>query len=131
MKQIFFIGLGLMVPLVLLAGVLYAVWHATRSLYDDWRLGKELTQLRTDTRARRTERYEENQCRLDNGCDHDFTTREFGFPTGVCPKCGLAQKKPSGDCDHAWRRGEEDYPSSVCAKCGKTYRPSDAEHLAR
>jgi len=130
MKQLFFIGLGLMVPLVLLAGILYAVWHAARSLYDDWRLGRELVELRADARLRREQRREENARRLDNGCDHDFTTRQLNFPPHVCPKCGIAQEKPVGDCDHVWKRGDEDYPSSVCTKCGKTYRPSDAEHLS-
>jgi hypothetical protein len=63
MKQAFFFGLLVLLPVVLLGGgVIYLAWHAFYTLYDDWRLNKELKEIKAASAARRkkAERESEN-----------------------------------------------------------------------
>jgi hypothetical protein len=121
MKESFLIG---MVALVVIAGGGYFIWLAARSfhsMYSDWNLGKELDVIRTESDARRKQKGEENQRRLDNGCEHVFDQGFGEFPPGVCRKCGLERERPKGTCDHVWRRAVGAVPGSYCEKCEKKY----------
>lgn len=59
MKGMFFIGVLVLIPVIVLGGgFVYLVWRSIYSLYDDWQLGKELEEIREVSRARREERNE-------------------------------------------------------------------------
>lgn len=125
MKQIFFYVCGGLLAFGLIGWALYMVWEALVEVFKDWRLGRELHQLESESAARREQRRLQNEKRLANGCDHDFRGGAVGLPPDVCAKCGLAQEKPSGACDHIWRVKPGPVPSSACEKCGKLYSPLD------
>ena len=125
MRQYFFYGIGALVLLVFVGWFLYAVGKALYTLFDDWRLGKELDELEAQVGSRREQRQLDNQERLDNGCEHDFDEHVIGFPPDVCSKCGLEREKPSDPCDHIWRLQKGAVPVSTCEKCGKTHNPAE------
>jgi hypothetical protein len=124
MKQFFFYGVAIVIPLTIVAWFVYAVGRSLWTVFEDWRLGRELNQIEAESASRRQRRREENAQRLDNGCEHDFEHHSFGFPSGVCSRCGLEQEKPKGACDHVWRLKPGAVPSSFCEKCGRTYDPA-------
>jgi len=121
MKQWFLLLLIGMIPVVILAALFYSVGKYLLSVFDDWRELRQLDAIKAEQDAIVQRKREENQKRLDNGCQHAFG-QGTGFPPDVCPKCGLAKEKPPGDCDHLWRRTNDPVPSSACEKCGKQYR---------
>ena len=121
MKQLFFFLVLLVLPASVLIALLYSVGRYLYSLYEDKKELKNLDAIAAESAARREQRRQENDTRLENGCQHTFETG-MGFPPGVCPKCGLAKERPVGDCDHVWRRVEAPMPASSCVLCGKTYR---------
>jgi hypothetical protein len=121
MKQWFLLLLIALVPVVIMAALLYSFGKFLYSAFDDWRELRQLDEIRTDQKAIREQRDRENLARLDNGCDHAFD-EGTGFPSGVCPKCGLAREKPPGECDHVWRRVDGPVPASSCEKCGRPHR---------
>ena len=54
MKHFFFFGLAVVLPIVVIGGgLLYLVWHTCYALYDDWKLNRELAEIRAASRARR------------------------------------------------------------------------------
>lgn len=54
MKGMFFIGVLVLIPIVVLGGgFIYLIWRSIYALYDDWQLGKELEEIREASRARR------------------------------------------------------------------------------
>ena len=55
MKQYFLRALLLLLPVILAGGFFYLVWHAFSSLYSDWKLKKELEEIRAESEARRKE----------------------------------------------------------------------------
>lgn len=121
MKEYFYYAIALTVPLALLAWFLYAVGRALYTLFDDWRLGRELDEIQAQSASRREQKRRENEQRLDTGCEHDFDAGVFGMPPDVCGKCGLEREKPAGACDHQWRLVPGPIPSSRCEKCGKSF----------
>jgi len=123
MKHFFFMGAILAIPLAIAGLLLFHVGKFIWSLFKDQLLYKELDEIQVYSESRRQQREEKRQARLDNGCQHSFTGA-IGFPPGVCPKCGITERKPSGLCDHVWRRNEDPTPSSHCEKCGKQFRPN-------
>jgi len=125
MKNAFFLGILLVVPIALVVALLYSVGRFLWSMYQDVRLYRELDQIKAQSEARREKKRLEAEKRLDNGCQHTFDSALGGFPPGVCPKCGLAQEKPVGLCDHVWRRIEGPVLGSRCEKCGKEYRADE------
>ncbi len=59
MKGMFFVGVLVLIPIVVLGGgFIYLVWRSLHTLYDDWQLGKELDEIREVSRARRERRDE-------------------------------------------------------------------------
>lgn len=54
MKQTFFIGILVVVPLLFITGgIIYLVWHAFTALYDDWLENKDLEDIREFVAERR------------------------------------------------------------------------------
>jgi hypothetical protein len=54
MKEGFLFFVMVALPLVLLGGgFYYLVWRTFRVMYDDWKLGKELNEIRAESAARR------------------------------------------------------------------------------
>jgi hypothetical protein len=49
MKEVFFTFLAISLPLLAVGGVVYMFLHGLYRLVDDWRLGRELRQLRQET----------------------------------------------------------------------------------
>jgi hypothetical protein len=123
MRNAFFLGVILVIPLAVLIALLYSLGRFVWSVYCDMRLYRELDQIQAQSGARRQQKLLDEAKRLDNGCDHSFDSALGGFPPDVCPKCGLARHKPPGRCDHVWRRKEGAALGSYCEKCGKRYRP--------
>lgn len=123
MKNLFFLGVAVCVPLAILGWILYAYGKFFVSLFMGWRLGRELDTIQAESESRREKRKQEAAARLENGCEHAFDSA-FGFPDGVCPKCGLAKTRPTGPCDHVWRRVPGPSPAAQCENCGKQYKPS-------
>lgn len=121
MKQWFLLLLIALVPVVILAALLYSFGKFLYVAFDDWREARQLDAIQAEQKAIREQRNQANRARLDNGCEHAFDTGT-GYPPGVCPRCGLAREKPHGECDHVWRRVEGPVPTSSCEKCGKQYR---------
>jgi hypothetical protein len=121
MKQLFFSLVLLALPAAVLIALVYSAGRYLFSLFQDWREVKRLDVIAAESAARREQRRQENTTRLENGCQHAFDTG-MGFPSGVCPKCGLAKERPAGDCDHVWRRIDAPVPASSCEICGKTFR---------
>lgn len=105
------------------AALLYFGWMVLRafySMYSDWRLGHELTELEALAATRRREREEANRERLNNGCQHVFDTSPGATPRRVCRFCGREAEQPAEDCDHIWRRIRGAVPRSFCDSCGQT-----------
>ena len=118
MRQLFFVGI---LVAGLIAGVLYVLWTILASLYHDWSLGRGVDKIQEESDARRRQRRQEDEARLDNGCEHDFSEGFGGFPPDTCHRCGLQRQRPSGPCDHVWKFANEAVPCSNCEKCGKKY----------
>ncbi len=55
MKQIFFTSLAIAIPVIAFGGVVYMFFLGLYRLFDDWRLGRELRQLRNEAAQRRSE----------------------------------------------------------------------------
>jgi ribosomal protein L32 len=125
MKQIFFYVCGGLLTIGLAGWALYMIWEALAQLFQDWRLGRELSQLESESMSRREQRRLANEKRLATGCDHSFHSGAVGLPPDVCARCGMAREKPTGSCDHVWRVKPGAVPSSACEKCGKVYNPLD------
>ncbi len=123
MRNAFFLGVVLVIPIAILIALLYSLGRFFWSVFSDLRLYRELDQIQSQSEARLQKKREENARRLDNGCEHCFDSALGGFPPGVCPRCGLEKEKPPGRCDHVWRRREGPVLGSYCEKCGKRYRP--------
>jgi len=121
MREYFFLGAAVAIPLVILGAFLWAFGKAIFSLFTDWRLGKELDELTQQSEARRDEKRRANEQRLDTGCDHDFESGAFGLPPNACRNCGLEKEKSTGPCDHVWRVEQGPVPRSTCEKCGRKY----------
>lgn len=120
MKALFFFAMLLILPATILIALLYSFFKYLYTLYEERRELKELDAIQAESAARRERNLERNVQRLNNGCQHAFDAG-IGFPPGVCPKCGLAKEKPTGECDHVWQRVEA--AASACARCGKQHRP--------
>ena len=56
MKEIFFKGVAVAVPLVVLVGLVYWIFKGFHELYSDIQLKKELEQIRRDSAARRQQK---------------------------------------------------------------------------
>ena len=112
MKQLFFFLVLLVLPASILVAMLYSAGRYLYSLYEDKRELKQLDAIAAESTARREQRRQENDKRLENGCQHTFDAG-MGFPPGVCPKCGLAKERPAGECDHIWRRVEAPMPAQL------------------
>jgi len=55
MKQIFFFGVLVLLPVVVIGGgTLYLAWHTCYTLYDNWKLNRELAEIRAASRAKRS-----------------------------------------------------------------------------
>lgn len=121
MKELFFFSMLLILPATILVAMLYSLGKYLLTLYEERRELKELDAIQAESAVRRERNREDNTQRLNNGCQHAFDTG-LGFPSGVCPKCGIAEQKPPGECDHIWRRVESTAAASACVKCGKAYR---------
>ena len=122
MRNAFFLGVILVIPVGLVVILLYSMARFLWSLFQDAKLYRELNQIQAQSEDRREKKRQERQKRLDNGCEHSFDSGLGGFAPGVCPKCGIAREKPGGRCDHVWRRKEGTAMGSYCQKCGKEYR---------
>jgi hypothetical protein len=131
MRQAFYYAALILIPLAIGGWLLFAFGRNMITILDDWLHGRELDELRAESKARRKQRQAEEKARLDNGCEHDFDTPAFGLPPGVCVKCGLAKQRPAGDCDHIWKLAEKGAAAdSYCEKCGKTYSVLCEQSLA-
>jgi hypothetical protein len=53
MKEIFFKGVAVAIPVLLVGGLVYMMFHGVYSLYSDWQLKKELEEIRRDSIGRR------------------------------------------------------------------------------
>lgn len=58
MKEFFFTSVLLAVPLVIVSAILYYFGHGLVTVIADWRLGREMEQLRQESAARRRDRAE-------------------------------------------------------------------------
>jgi hypothetical protein len=123
MKQIFFYAMLAVVTVSMGSWALYMLGRAFFQLFSDWKLGKELDELESQSASRREQRQRVLRERLENGCEHDFVAMTIGLPPHVCGKCGLEQEKPVGQCDHVWRVKSGPIPGSECERCGKTFHP--------
>ena len=123
MKELFFFVAGGIVAVGIVGWALYMVGNALTQVFRDWRLGKELDELESQSSSRRDERRLANEQRLATGCEHDFCSGAVGLPPGVCAKCGMEKDKSTGGCDHVWRVKSGPVPSSACEKCNKLYSP--------
>jgi len=56
MKSIFFKGLMVALPLVVIGGLVYLIFHGFYSLYSDMRLKRELDQISRESAQRRVQR---------------------------------------------------------------------------
>lgn len=56
MKEIFFKGIVVALPLLVIGGLVYLVFHGFYSLYEDMKLKRELDQIRREGERRRRER---------------------------------------------------------------------------
>ena len=113
----------LLVGAILLA-VLYFVWLCIRDAFYlllDVRMRREFDEMKAETRAIKARKEEDASRRLDNDCDHDWTSRAGAIPANACRKCGLEKNRPPGDCDHQWYPLTGLLPISACQKCGKEY----------
>lgn len=119
MKQLLLIGVGV---LGIVGGVVYILWLTASQLYRDWRIGREVDEIRAASAELRRKRRDDAAKRLDNGCDHVFDQGYGEFPPDVCARCGIQQTRPAGICDHHWQRQDGNAPGSYCTKCGKPYR---------
>jgi hypothetical protein len=125
MRDAFFLGVILVIPITLLVAMLYSVGRFLWSMYTDVRLYHELDQIEAQSGSRREQKAVDNAKRLENGCEHRFDSALGGFPPGVCAQCGLARQRPPGLCDHVWRRTAGTVMGSRCEKCGKEYRAAE------
>ena len=121
MKQYFLYAIALLIPLAILGWFLFALGKAFASLYEDWKLGKELDELQDQAASRHQQLQLGREQRLAKGCQHEFDLPVFGMPPNVCGKCGLEREKPAGSCDHVWRLGKGAVPNSYCERCGKLH----------
>ena len=121
MKSYFFYAAAVLIPLSILCWLLYKMGQSLLTSFDDWRLGLGLGNLKADRQALREQLREENEKRLETGCDHDFEDHGFGLPPDSCSKCGLEREKPSGPCDHVWKLEDGPVPGSKCEKCGEMH----------
>jgi len=124
MKQYFLYAIAALIPMAIGGWFLWSLGRAFLTMFEDWRLGKELDELQAQSESRREQERLNNEKRLDNGCEHRFDDQVFGLPRGVCGKCGIEQQKPTGPCDHVWRLEKGAVPSSTCEVCGKKYAPA-------
>jgi hypothetical protein len=118
MKQYFFLGA---IIVFVVGGIAYYLWSVAAALYHDWSLARGVDKLKAESDERRARRREQDERRLENGCEHAFGETFGGFPLNACHKCGLERERPRGECDHAWRFANEATPCSYCEKCGKKY----------
>lgn len=123
MKKWFFFGVVLAIPILAVFGLLYLLGQGLWTLWGDRQLAREADDIRRDVNARKERRRQENEQRLANGCQHEFSSQSAGFPPDTCRKCGLTRERPAGDCDHVWRLGKGTIPHSKCEKCDRQYTP--------
>ena len=124
MKQIFLYTMAILIPAAMLFWLFFSTGKSLLQVFRDWRLGKELDQLKADAESRRRDRERLNTERLDTGCAHNFNVHGHGMPMNACSKCGMEREKPTGPCDHHWIAKPGPVPTSDCDKCGKTYSPA-------
>ena len=55
MKEIFFNGIVVALPVLVIGGLIYLVFHGFYSLYQDMKLKRELDQIRRESEQRRRE----------------------------------------------------------------------------
>ena len=122
MRQLFFYILGGCLVVAAAGWGLYLIGQAIMQVVNDWKLGRELDELESQSASRRDQRKQSQLERLANGCEHDFSGGAIGLPPHVCRKCGLEKDKPAGLCDHVWQVKAGAVPSSECERCGKIYR---------
>ncbi|OHB78285.1 MAG: hypothetical protein A2W31_11260 [Planctomycetes bacterium RBG_16_64_10] len=54
MKGTFFVGVFVLLPVVVIGGgIIYLAWRTCYALYDDWRLNRELAEIRAASQAKR------------------------------------------------------------------------------
>ena len=123
MRHVFFYFLVGSLLVALAAWAFYMLGRAFNDLWLDWKLGRELDELQSESASRRQQRHTAGEQRLASGCEHDFNAGAIGLPPNVCAKCGLEKVKPTGLCDHVWRVKPGPVPSSECEHCGKIYHP--------
>lgn len=63
MKEIFFKGLVVALPIGVIGGLLYLIFHGFYSLYSDMRLKRELDQISRESAERRAQRPAEEKRR--------------------------------------------------------------------
>jgi arginine exporter protein ArgO len=63
MKEIFFKGIAIALPLLVVGGVIYMIFHGFYSLYSDMRLKKELEQIQRESAERRRQRPPEERAK--------------------------------------------------------------------
>ena len=61
MKEIFFKGIAVALPCLVIGGILYLFFHGFYSLYQDRQLKKELDEIARESAARRRERPQQQQ----------------------------------------------------------------------
>lgn len=71
MKEIFFKGIAIALPLLVVGGVIYMVFHGFYSLYADRQLKKELEQIRRESEELRRQRPPEEK-RKETASAEDF-----------------------------------------------------------
>jgi hypothetical protein len=60
MKEIFFKGVAIAIPILLMGGLAYLMFHGVYTLYGDWQLKKELDEIRRASMERRRRAREKN-----------------------------------------------------------------------
>ena len=61
MKEIFFKGLVVALPIMVIGGLIYLIFHGFHSLYSDMRLKRELDQISRESAERRRQQPPEEQ----------------------------------------------------------------------
>ena len=73
MKEIFFRGIIVALPLVVISGLLYLIFHGFYSLYADMRLKRELEQISRESAERRRQRPPEEKRKKPHSAEDFFS----------------------------------------------------------
>ena len=72
MKEIFFKGLVVVLPILVIGGLVYLIFHGFYSLYEDIRLKRELDQISKESAERRRQRPPEQKKKKKTLTPDDF-----------------------------------------------------------